>query len=91
MLYILDGHARLTGTFKIGTYPEQQPTVLVLADGTMVVRGGYHDLYMVDGRGRYLGGLSLDEEIYEGPHRLGPNSFVVQTESRVLILHPPQP
>jgi hypothetical protein len=83
-LHILDSRARVRGTFKIGSYTEHPP--IVLGDGTVVVRGGYHDLYLLDARGRYLGGITLAEEIYEGPHVLGPSSFAVQTESQVLVL-----
>lgn len=83
-LHLLDSRARVRGTFKIGTYVEQPP--LVLGDGTVVVRGGSHDLYLVDSRGRFLGGITLVDEIYAGPHRLGPSSFGVQTESHVLVL-----
>lgn len=86
-LHLLDARGRLRGTFKIGSYSEDPP--VALDDGTVIVRGGYHDLYLIDSRGRYLGGISLDEEIYEGPYRMGPTSFAVQTESRVLVLHRP--
>ncbi|HUH01815.1 MAG TPA: WD40 repeat domain-containing protein [Kofleriaceae bacterium] len=83
-LHLLDSRARVRGTFKIGTYSEQPP--VVLGDGTVVVRGGSHDLYLIDARGRCLGGITLAEEIYAGPHRLGPSSFAVETDSRVLVL-----
>jgi hypothetical protein len=81
----IDGRGAARGSFRLGQ-PTESP-IAVLADGTALIVGfGGRDLYLVDPRGRYLGGLALADPIVAGPFAATGDQLVVETETEILVL-----